>query len=427
MKFKITSVNCNNQPVIHYYDNITQDIWTDKMIPICLSQDPRCSDMLVKLSHKFNCGDIIGNNLKELRIQLGLNCNFHCKYCNQAEGAAVEKKVHRIKLPDDVRVRYLINQLKTHDIKPNKIALWGGEPLVYWKLIEKLVPPLRELYPDALITMISNGSLITRSKIDFMLKHKIKLTVSHDGPSFEKYRNDKNPLEDSEIVNNLLYYDDEIQKILPGARLSFNVVVTPENCDLEKNGPYFLQKMGREVRFHYEGIAKLSQYASHIITKFDATTKKILLNNLFKFGITDPKGLNHDLRDTVSYFLKIIINQWSLSPTAVACDVANSDVLAVTLDGNVLACHGADAERYTIGRIEDLGTIKNNKVNPWNTMQECTSCPLVRFCVGGCAIQHQKDRAAACENLKLWNMGLFAAAWYILFNVVIQKIEPMED
>ena len=73
--------------------------------------------------------------IKNLKLQLGVNCNFKCKYCIQASGDSYMSK--SVSFDDAVK---LINALKDKlDLSGlKKIELWGGEPFVYWPLLESL-------------------------------------------------------------------------------------------------------------------------------------------------------------------------------------------------------------------------------------------------------------------------------------------------
>ncbi len=41
---------------------------------------------------------------------------------------------------------------------------------------------LREAFPESKFSLITNGSLLSREKLDFIAEHDIEITISHDGP-----------------------------------------------------------------------------------------------------------------------------------------------------------------------------------------------------------------------------------------------------
>ena len=112
-----------------------------------------------------------------LKIQLGLSCNYACSYCSQAfqiADATVSK------LAD---VEHFLTQLDGWITDaPEKIELWGGEPFLYWAKIKWLIPALAERFPAARFSIITNGSLLDREKLDFIAQYDIAIGISHDGP-----------------------------------------------------------------------------------------------------------------------------------------------------------------------------------------------------------------------------------------------------
>jgi len=92
-----------------------------------------------------------------LKIQLGLGCNYSCSYCSQGGQKAENTGTA------DAR-DFLVNLDKWLTEAPEKIEFWGGEPFLYWHKIKVLVPALRERFPDARLSIVSNGSLLDWKK-----------------------------------------------------------------------------------------------------------------------------------------------------------------------------------------------------------------------------------------------------------------------
>ena len=431
MFFKITSKS-NGNKVIHYYNNITQEIYTEQGIPVCLAQDPRCQTMVNEYKIRpSTVNEPKSNKVRHLRIQMGLNCNFHCRYCNQTRDREATASV--VRMPDSHMVNQFIKKLKQCDIQTNRITLWGGEPFVYYKLMKILVPRLRELYPTACISTISNGSLFDIEKAEWCIDNRIQLTISHDAHAFSVYRNDVNPLDDSNIINALKYYYNKCEELqadgdqlAQSMNLAFNVVITPDNCDIIEIDKYFERKFGYPVKWHFEGIVKCDERNVDVIHKFDGQTKTTLLTHMLITGTSDPKGPFWSIREKVSHLMGYIINKVNANDIPYPCDIANSDILAVDLNGNILACHGSDPNEMSIGSLTDLNSTCNTKAIPWMKRSKCANCPVLMTCLSGCCIVSDKDNDIMCENLKLWGAGLLSCAWYILFGCLIDKIEPAD-
>jgi len=100
--------------------------------------------------------------VKKLKIQLGLGCNFSCSYCLQ--GTEIAKASATSTNDANIFLKKIDSWLDPEQLE--KIEFWGGEPLLYWKKLEILVPALREKFPNLKFSTISNGSLLTKEIID---------------------------------------------------------------------------------------------------------------------------------------------------------------------------------------------------------------------------------------------------------------------
>ena len=424
MKFKITAKKDDGSGLsVHYFDNQSLDIWTEQGVPVVLSEDPRCSDFLPWVetpstfegqTHKKS------EKINTLRITLGFKCNFHCKYCLESckEEQVKTNPIIPIHKDWDSKVASLVDRISKKFPHLEKITFWGGEPLVYFKLIKKLVPALRERYPDVSFSTITNGSLLTLPVAKYLMENKIHTTVSHDGPAFNIYRDDKDPLDDEKTLEGIRYILEQDQTT------HFNIVVTPENADLQKIVPYFESKLGMPLKIHFESIVKLSEETKGIVKDFDEETAKTLLNNIVAFGSTPTR--DHDygaIRDSVTYVLRMLINKNAIPD--IGCMIGDECFVAIDMDGNLLTCHG-DTDTYgTIEMVDDVGM---THVTSWRDRENCVQCPFLVACRGGCTMRDTKNHEILCETAKIWYAGFFIAAWKVLFNTTICRIEPaMED
>ena len=112
-----------------------------------------------------------------LKIQLGLGCNYNCSYCNQASAAAGAPVT---RTADAERFLAALDQWLVG--APQRIEFWGGEPLVYFAKLQRLVPELRRRFPAAVLFMVTNGSLLDEEVIGFIERWDLHVAVSHDGP-----------------------------------------------------------------------------------------------------------------------------------------------------------------------------------------------------------------------------------------------------
>ena len=423
MKFKITSKKSDGTLLVHTYDNITQDIFTEEDIPVFLDQDPRLKDFIKNNIKDKNSLYKSTDNIN-LRITLGFNCNFNCKYCLENYTAkSTIKPILILKEPSlKNKVDNLINKLKNNLTNVNSITFWGGEPLVYLKTMKLLVPELKKLYPNVKLGTISNGSLVTKEVAQYLLDNEIGLTVSHDGPTFSNYRDDKNPLEDPKVLEGLKYYKEQAKE--KGLFFGFNIVVTPDNSDLSKLHPYFAQYFGDDVNINFEGIVKLSDFSKDVVKKFNSNTKKVLLNNLIAFGSTiDGHHPYYSIRNYVSQLISRLVNKQLYKNS---CFINNKDALAVDMQGNLLICHGSDQSYGTLDTIK-TSKFPNESLHFWKDRKKCKECPMLVSCLGDCIMASEEDNELSCENHLIWHSGLFLAAWKLLFDSIITRIEPIKE
>jgi len=98
-------------------------------------------------------------------------CNLRCKYCFRD----FDKPFERVSLTaiDDT-----IAWLKEHASPKLKLVFFGGEPLLAYREIRKVI---KRSPPDWQFTVTTNGLLLDKEKCKFFRKHNVSLLVSMDG------------------------------------------------------------------------------------------------------------------------------------------------------------------------------------------------------------------------------------------------------
>lgn len=126
------------------------------------------------------------------------NCNLECPYCFAHEKTQkrmsfeIGKKCVDFLLKNalDANINHLAGKRRVVDI-----SFWGGEPLIEWKMIQKLVEYSEncELSKDVVVGFsgTTNGTLLTEDKLDFLADHNIFFMVSIDGMAETHNRNRK--------------------------------------------------------------------------------------------------------------------------------------------------------------------------------------------------------------------------------------------
>lgn len=128
---------------------------------------------------------------RALEIYLTNRCNCNCRYCSS--GAIKGNGVGSLSFKEVTRAIELfasyVNCLRSRtSAKIEKapaairgIGLSGGEPFLEWELVKKVIRYSRKRYEWFNISMCTNGTLLDKDKMGFLLDNDIDRAVSLDG------------------------------------------------------------------------------------------------------------------------------------------------------------------------------------------------------------------------------------------------------
>ena len=122
-------------------------------------------------------------------LVLTLRCNHKCLYCQSA--AAGVGAMHT-DMPEAVARKSI--DLAFNSPSPSiTIEFQGGEPLLNWNVLKSAAVYARKKAKasgkDLKLALVSNFSLMTEEKADFLLEHEVSLCTSLDGPKALHDRN----------------------------------------------------------------------------------------------------------------------------------------------------------------------------------------------------------------------------------------------
>ncbi|MFT4304432.1 MAG: radical SAM protein [Candidatus Woesearchaeota archaeon] len=152
--------------------------------------------------------------MEQIILILTYNCNLNCKYC------PTKKTNNKITLD--------IANKAIRIIKPTNIKFFGGEPLLEWELIKKIVQNYKCKYE-----LTTNGILLNTNKIRFMIRNNFEIRVSIDGDDNSQKKN-------REIISKNI-----IRKILPfKENIILNMVIAANQVTEFTNNFNYLTKKG---------------------------------------------------------------------------------------------------------------------------------------------------------------------------------------
>lgn len=422
MQFTIKAKREGKEINLHY-DNVTNEV-TDEEGNVLnpLFRDPRVppiregEDVVQSRSFLPNeNSNTVSRKLSTLDITLGLNCNFNCGYCSQRP---VLGKGYSAK-PSDVEP--FVAMLDRNGIElssEGRVNLWGGEPLLYWKTIVKLVPLLRERYPTQVFEIITNGSLLTKDKIDFCNRWNIMLSVSDDG--INEHRCDS-AVESARKQDELYEYAAKTM----GKRFFFGVVPSKGNANVIK----IIDTMRSRVP------SIKSIYTDNVLKCFTAEDRDgVPANVLYRMSDADLVEL-HDSRfvslmerynsgDKSQKTFRASLAVGMPEVERAQCGIGVGRMLCVNLRGDIYSCHAFAAKGEELGHLDALSDVVIKHHTSSDNRPMCKECLLFSLCRGDCSRLSNEAHMISCENRYASFYPVFRKIFSEMFGIWVDAVEP---
>jgi len=340
--------------------------------------------------------------VRKLKIQLGLGCNYSCSYCLQAA------QIHKAAVSSTRDASEFLANIDSWIADPEgmeKVEFWGGEPLLYWKKMEILAPALKQKLPDARFSIITNGTLLTREIVDKLKEWDFSMAISHDGPGQAVRGGD--PFEDP---NQFAFIQYAYRTLHP--RFSFNAVLTPASHDVNAIIDWF-QDYFPGCNVGFEGV--VHSYASDPGSIF-SIEQLGQFSDMLSRQLADGSALRSPaILDKLRRAVSSIVNERTSDVLFQKCGMDMPEYLAVDLKGNVMTCQNVGAiGNHKIGHVNDFESIALNTSRHWSKRPECQSCPVLQLCQGSCMYQGGDNWTHSCNAEFYYNLAFLRAALFIL-------------
>ena len=316
-----------------------------------------------------------------LSLQMVHICNLNCSYCylGQKNGKKLSMEII------DRALIIAINEAKKQKDKTLETYFIGGEPLLAFEEIKKVVPQICTLCDQnnlkATFSITTNATLLTKEIMDFMIQYHFDVKVSMDG---DRKSHDLNRTYYSgegsfqTIIDRLSLKDDYEQRT--GKSMHVAQVVTPNN-----------------VGYLFENFKFLHE-------DLDFQFIETEMNGYVKWSKEDKQVLYEQIRKTMLYYMKKIQAEpyfiWDLMSRLAKnyindvsfynCRVAVHS-LFVNVNGVYYSCQecsgmelGSCKENdLRVDKIREMISIKETR----NT--ECLNCKYLKHCsVRGCIVEN---------------------------------------
>lgn len=359
----------------------------------------------VKTPAKINHGK---QNLKTVKIQLGLSCNFECDYCNQ-------RFVPHSDATNPSDVDPFVNNMHTwYEGGEDGLGLgshfefWGGEPLVYWKTLKPLAESILSKYPNSTRSIITNGSLLDDEKIEWLEKYDFWVGISHDGPG--QHVRGPDPLEDPVSREAIIKL---FKRLAPYGKTSFNSMINSKNISRADIESFFKNFVKTNIGEEYLQYLKIGEgtfvdaydeggLANSLLDEEEEIRYRNIALNELREGKVKLFGA---INNKVEGFIKSISQGTRIESLPQKCGMDRSDSIALDLNGNVITCQNVSSVAnnpagisHKIGHISDLKNVKLNTATHWSDREECGNCPVLHICRGACMFLSGELWDASCNN-----------------------------
>lgn len=132
-----------------------------------------------------NINAYLDRGIHEIVLQITKDCNFKCRYCLFANDTNTNRTHEKINMSFET-AKSCVDFLYEHsaDVNVVNISFYGGEPLLNFETIRKVVEYANNKFSSKKIaySMTINGSLLTDSVVEFIVKNDFRIAISLDGP-----------------------------------------------------------------------------------------------------------------------------------------------------------------------------------------------------------------------------------------------------
>lgn len=385
-------------------------LYTDEIDPSPSYFSSLIDSKLIDLKNRFTDFYCEEKAYNALNIETD-RCNLACPYCI-SEASITDERRCRSKIVSPLEKQKIIedciDQFFDQKIKNNifqaQVAFNGGEILVEWPLVKRIIEYIASKFPGIQVEYImnTNMTLITEEIAQFLNLHKIKMVISIDGyreahDSTRIYHNKKGSFDD--VMNNVELYRKFNTQQLEGFQGTFD---NPDEFDPEE-----VYKMDR-YGFRYARLAPDLLHGSEEDAHKKAQIMKEFLENDSneKFQVSElvftrlKNKINKDKYEMdfncnglyPKNGFNIGINISTLHVSQLCGFIKKVSLPIEELDYNIFSPKLTDSSLNFIK--ERMDKVQN----------ECLNCPIVGMCLGGCIMaglnSNNDVNKTACTYLK---------------------------
>ncbi|MDZ7743786.1 MAG: radical SAM protein [Bacteroidota bacterium] len=338
-------------------------------------------------------------------------CNFNCSYCfiehDRRKNHFAERYMSESIALDGLD--FFVEQIRKNKGQSDErkaIQFYGGEPLMNFKVLKKLLARIQEykrsnVLPDDIeLTTVTNGSLLTREVVGFLKEHGVGITISIDGDEFST----SNRLDHSgkPVYHRIMKGIENCKSA--NAHFALSVTLTEETIDNADRTMNTILKISPDrVGFN---LLLAGDHFSNIKEGYALRASNFVIN---AFKQLRENGIVYE-----DNFIRKV-ESFAKSKVCVSdCGAVGGNQVIIQPDGKIGACEGFLGERkYLVSDIYDKGfdPAQIDVYQEWGKrkpllMEKCQDCIALGICGGGCLVGAIKNKGDifALDDIKCSHM-----------------------
>lgn len=337
-------------------------------------------------------------NVHTVFMMLGNGCNMSCAYCLQ------HPLVHEpLQTKINPEIFDFLEELQEESEASLHLQFFGGEPLLYFDAIKKIVVETKRRQMDVTYGIISNGRAITDEMVRFFNAYNVAMGVSWDGPHVIETRGFD------------VFSDETIkERLLALNQMSLSAVLSSKSYPLEileafqEISEAYCRIHGYHVGVNIDEIMDTGICNKWLLdVDYDRVSHELdEMSREFMEHVGEPASQdNYTKHQYISSLVSAIKrfyldNKGQWNRYTVYCGNGLS-TLNMDMEGNLYPCHNTSIKA---GHIKDGYFKYLQKILETDHTREyretCMSCPALAYCSGGCKMVGKEAREKTYCHLK---------------------------
>lgn len=325
----------------------------------------------------------VASPIKAMCLLVTMDCNLRCEYCFASQGDyAMGRKVMSFETGKKALDFLLEN---SGDRENLEVDFFGGEPLMNWDVVKKLVEYGRskeaEYHKHFRFTVTTNGLLLDEEKMDFINKEMSNVVLSIDG---RKDVNDRvrRRVDGSGCYDRIIPKYKELAEKRNYENYYVRGTFTKYNLDFASD-VFHLYDLGFDqisvepvVCDHDEKYAITERDLPAVFSEYERLAQLMLVN--------EKKGKHFNF-----FHFMLDLDQGPCAIKRLRGCGSGNEYVAITSDGDIYPCHQfVGIPEYLMGNIhsgEFNSDIKKDfaAAHIYNK-EDCRKCWAKFYCSGGC-------------------------------------------